>query len=35
LDARWFDPEHDRQRLESALVGFLGQRPAVRQASGV
>lgn len=35
LDALWFDPEHDRQRLESALVGFLGQRPAVRQASGV
>ncbi|NIJ78224.1 tRNA dimethylallyltransferase [Xanthomonas campestris] len=35
LDARWFDPEHDRHRLESALVDFLGQRPAVRQASGV
>lgn len=35
LDARWFDPERDRHRLESALVDFLGQRPAVRQASGV
>ncbi|MBB4131989.1 tRNA (adenosine(37)-N6)-dimethylallyltransferase MiaA [Xanthomonas sp. 3075] len=35
LDARWFDPQHDRHRLESALVGFLGQRPAVQPASGV
>ncbi|PPV08218.1 tRNA delta(2)-isopentenylpyrophosphate transferase [Xanthomonas bromi] len=35
LDARWFDPERDRHRLESALVGFLGDLPAVRQASGV
>ncbi|WAT13649.1 tRNA (adenosine(37)-N6)-dimethylallyltransferase MiaA [Xanthomonas fragariae] len=35
LDARWFDPESDRHQLESALVGFLGHRPGVRQASGV
>ncbi|MCC4619520.1 tRNA (adenosine(37)-N6)-dimethylallyltransferase MiaA [Xanthomonas cassavae CFBP 4642] len=35
LDARWFDPERDRHRLEDALVGFLAHRPAVRQASGV
>ncbi|MCL1504263.1 tRNA (adenosine(37)-N6)-dimethylallyltransferase MiaA [Xanthomonas nasturtii] len=35
LDARWFDPERDRHQLEDALVGFLGDRPAVRQASGV
>ncbi|RBL00201.1 tRNA (adenosine(37)-N6)-dimethylallyltransferase MiaA, partial [Xanthomonas oryzae pv. oryzae] len=35
LDARWFDPELDRHQLERALVGFLGDRSAVRQASGV
>ncbi|KOR40495.1 tRNA dimethylallyltransferase [Xanthomonas oryzae] len=35
LDARWFDPERDRHQLERALVGFLGDRSAVRQASGV
>ncbi|MCC4604361.1 tRNA (adenosine(37)-N6)-dimethylallyltransferase MiaA [Xanthomonas campestris pv. badrii] len=35
LDARWFDPERDRNQLEGALVGFLAHRPPVRQASGV
>lgn len=35
LDARWFDPGRDRHQLERALVGFLGDRSAVRQASGV
>ncbi|KGE52625.1 tRNA (adenosine(37)-N6)-dimethylallyltransferase MiaA [Xanthomonas axonopodis pv. vasculorum] len=35
LDARWFDPQRDRDQLEAATVGFLADRPAVRQASGV
>ncbi|MFC7521332.1 tRNA (adenosine(37)-N6)-dimethylallyltransferase MiaA [Xanthomonas populi] len=35
FDARWFDPERDRQQLESALVAFLAHRSNVRQASGV
>ncbi|KLC12766.1 tRNA dimethylallyltransferase, partial [Xanthomonas perforans] len=35
LDARWFDPERDLHQLEDAIVGFLADRPAVRQASGV
>ncbi|MCC4609464.1 tRNA (adenosine(37)-N6)-dimethylallyltransferase MiaA [Xanthomonas campestris] len=35
LDARWFDPERDRHRLDDALVGFLAHRPAVQSPSGV
>ncbi|QHG86856.1 tRNA (adenosine(37)-N6)-dimethylallyltransferase MiaA [Xanthomonas sp. NCPPB 1638] len=35
LDARWFDPQHDRHRLDDALAGFLAHRPAVRPPSGV
>jgi len=35
LDACWFDPERDRHPLERTLVSFLGDRHAVRQASGV
>ncbi|KAB7772442.1 tRNA (adenosine(37)-N6)-dimethylallyltransferase MiaA [Xanthomonas maliensis] len=35
LDARWFDPEHDRYQLEQALVAFLADRPAALPPSGV